>query len=85
MQRDRDEIEARVRQFIDREILQGQGADLTASTPLFALSILDSFALFSVINFIASEFNVVLPLESIAAKDFETTTAIADTVLARQS
>jgi acyl carrier protein len=74
---EQEQIERQVRQFIDREILSGQGSDLTASTSLFELGILDSFALFSVLGFIAAEFHVTLPLETVTREAFETTGAIA--------
>ena len=47
-----DQIEAELRGFIDKTLMEGQGADLTSSTPLFQYGILDSFALFSLIGFI---------------------------------
>lgn len=75
-----EEIELKVRQFIDREVLDGQGSDLTASSPLFELGILDSFALFSVLSFISTEFNVRMPLEAVTREGFETTGAIAEAV-----
>jgi acyl carrier protein len=75
-----EEIELKVRQFIDRQILQGQGADLTPSTSLFELGILDSYALFGVLGFISKEFNVTLKLEAVTREGFETTAAIAQAV-----
>jgi acyl carrier protein len=74
------EIELKVRQFVDRDILRGQGADLTATTSLFELGILDSFTLFTLINFVATEFSVTLPLEALKRESFETTNAIAMTI-----
>ena len=76
----RDQIESKLRDFIDTRIMEGQGRDLTSSTPLFDVGILDSFALFSVIAFIADEFNVAIALESLRTEDFENISAIAGLV-----
>ncbi len=78
-----DDIEARLRDFIDKALMRGQGADLDASTPLFELGILDSFTLFTVINFIATEFNVVLRLEQLRSEEFATIATIAAVVRSR--
>lgn len=79
------QIESRLRDFIDRSIMQGQGADLTASTSLFELGILDSFALFNLVSYISDEFKVTVPLESVTAEHFKDIAAIARTVQALRS
>ena len=73
-------IEGKIRDYIDRSILQGQGADLTPSTSLFDLGILDSFALFGLVAYIADEFQVTVPLESVTAEHFKDIAAIARVV-----
>ena len=60
------QIEDRIRDFTDRELFQGQGGDLTLSTPPFELGVIDSFAFFRLARFIEDEIHVTLPLESIA-------------------
>jgi acyl carrier protein len=77
---ERDQIESKLRGFIDQKLMNGQGADLTTSTPLFEFGILDSFALFRVISFIADEFQLTLPLESLRTEEFETIGTIAGLV-----
>jgi len=79
------QIEARIREFIDKDILQGQGADLTSSTPLFELGILDSFAFFQLIRFIEDEIHVTLQLESIGGEQFRDISTIARTVHSRMT
>ena len=59
-----------IRSFIDREILGGQGADLSKTTPLFELGILDSFALFALTSFLSQRFGVDIDFATLAAKDF---------------
>ncbi len=73
-------IAGKLRDFIDREILEGQGGDLTADTRLLELGILDSFSLFLVIDYIGKEFGVRLELEALAAEDFASIAVIARTV-----
>lgn len=79
------QIGASIRDFIDRTVLRGQGADVTTSMPLFELGILDSFALFTVLAFIEERFGVTLPLESVSADEFRDIDSIAGLVHARQS
>jgi acyl carrier protein len=74
---DRAHIEAKLRDFIDQSILDGQGADLSVSTPLFEFGILDSFALFTVIGFIADEWKLNMQLERLRTEDFESIATIA--------
>jgi acyl carrier protein len=77
---DQAAIENKVREFIDREVLEGQGADLTPETPLLELGILDSFSLFLLISFIAEEFKVKLELDKVGAEQFKNIATIASAV-----
>lgn len=80
---ERDHIVTRLRDFIDQALMNGQGHDLSDSTPLFEFGILDSFALFRVIGFIGEEFDLTLPLESLRTEEFQSIGTIADLVHAR--
>ncbi len=82
---ERTHIESKLRDFIDHSIMDGQGSDLTSSTPLFEFGILDSFALFSVLSFISDEFKVTVPLESLRTEDFENISTIAGFVQAKRA
>lgn len=73
-------IESRLRDFIDTTTMAGQGADLTSSTPLIELGILDSFSIFSLMTFIEQTFDVALRLESVTSDDFASIGAIAQLV-----
>jgi len=77
------QVQARIRDFIDKELLQGQGADLTDSTPLFELGILDSFAFFRLVSFIEEEIHVTLQLESVGSEQFQDISTIARLVHSR--
>ena len=80
---EREHIVARLRDFIDQTLLNGQGQDLSDDTPLFDFGILDSFALFRVIAFIGEEFDLTLPLESLRTEEFRSIATIADLVHGR--
>lgn len=77
---DRNLIEEKLRAFIDREVLQGQGSDLTSTTPLLTLGILDSFALFHLIQHVEQSFGVSLELETLGAEQFRDIAAIAGAI-----
>ena len=55
---ERSLIERKLCDFIEARLMDGQGAGLAATTPLFEYGILDSFALFSMLSFITQEFKV---------------------------
>lgn len=79
---ERDDIESALRDYIDRTVLRGQGADLTTTMPLFEYGILDSFQLFGLLNFVAERFGVTLRLERLTPDDFATIGSIAAAVQA---
>ena len=68
-------------EFIEREILAGEGADLTDSTPLLALGILDSFSLLALIGFVNREYGVRIDLAAVDPSDLSTLTNIASLVM----
>ena len=80
---DQPHIETRILDFINRQILEGQGGDLAVSTPLFELGILDSFAFFTLIDFITQEFKVAVELETVTAEQFRDISSIARIVHAK--
>ncbi len=77
---ERGQIETRLRDFIDQKLLEGQGGDLTPTTALFDLGILDSFAFFSLIEFISTEFKITLELETMSTEQFRDLSTIAGLV-----
>lgn len=81
----REQIESALRGFIDKTLMEGQGADLTSSTPLFQYGILDSFALFGLINFIEEEFSIPIQLEHLRTEDFATIGTISALVCSKLS
>lgn len=80
---ERHQIESKLREFVDASLMDGQGADVTASTPLFEYGILDSFGLVGLLAFIAEEFDVPARLELLKKEDFENIDTIARFVHAR--
>ena len=66
--------------FIRRQILEGEDLGLTATTPLLELGILNSMEVLSLVAFIESRFNVVVPPEQILADNFKDLQTIAGLV-----
>jgi acyl carrier protein len=66
--------------FINEELLDGQGLDLSEATPLFSLGVLDSFALLSLVAFLDRRYNITLNLGSLALQDLDTVSKIVFTV-----
>jgi clorobiocin biosynthesis protein CloN5 len=56
----------RLRNFVANELLNGDGRDLDADTPLLAWGILDSMSLIRLIDFIEEELKVSLPSDELA-------------------
>ena len=67
-------------EFIDREILGGEGTGLTDSTALLELGILDSFSLLSVINFMNQRYGIQIDLATVDASDLATLSNMASLV-----
>lgn len=68
----------RLLDYIRSAYLDGSSAvELTAKTPLLELNIIDSFAIFDLVNFLANEMGVKVPVERIHPENFRTVEAIA--------
>jgi acyl carrier protein len=70
------EISERITQFINEEILDGQAVELSYTSPLMELAVLDSFAMVMLLSFIGSQFGVKVDLSSINEHDFESVATI---------
>ena len=66
--------------FISRQMLEGEDVGLTATTPLLDLGILNSMEVLSLIAFIESSFQVVVPPDQILADNFKDLQTIAGLV-----
>ena len=69
-----------LRTFISRQMLEGEDIGLTATTPLLELGILNSMEVLSLIAFIESRFEVVVPPDQILADNFKDLQTIAGLV-----
>lgn len=64
--------EERVRQYILKEWLGDEGADLSFDEPLFSSGLLDSFAVSQLILFLEDEFQVRIKVAQVRIEDFDT-------------
>jgi acyl carrier protein len=71
-----------LKDFIVNQLLEDElTLELDLDTPLFELKILDSLAVVTVVNFIASEFNVQVPLEQLTADNLRSLASMGQMVL----
>jgi acyl carrier protein len=75
----RKAIEQALHDFVAKEILEGEGDELTPSTNLLALGIIDSLAVVSLRVFIERSFGVRMP-DGMQPEEFATLSAIAAVV-----
>jgi acyl carrier protein len=73
----RQEIEKSLHDFVARELLDGDAADLTSSTNLLAIGVIDSLSMVSLRTFVEQAFRVRLPDGVHAPEDFATLSSIA--------
>lgn len=67
-------------QFIDEQILEGEGADLTDDDPLFELGIIDSMTLAKMTAFIQQQFNVEITTDMLLPKHFKDVASISNLI-----
>lgn len=72
-------------QFIDKELLEGQAADLDANAPILELGILDSLSMVQFLSFVDETFGVQIPETKIIPEYFETVTTVAKLIISLQS
>ncbi len=73
---DRKAIEAKLLEFVATDLLHGDAEDLTASTNLLALGVIDSLSIELMSGFIERSFGVELP-HSAQPEDLTTVQAVA--------
>jgi acyl carrier protein len=76
---ERDRIETALHDFVAQELLDGDASELTPSTNLLALGIIDSLSMVSLRVFMERSFNVRVP-DGIQPEDFSTLAAMATMV-----
>ncbi len=68
----------RLIEHITSEYLEGEALDLTPDTPLLELNIIDSSALFDLVDFLRRETGVAVPVQEVTPENFMTVRRIAD-------
>lgn len=65
-------VAARIREYIVSAYLSDrEDVDLTEATPLLDLNIIDSFAIFDLVNFLTREMGVRIPVDRIHLESFQ--------------
>lgn len=70
----------RLIQHITSEYLEGEALELTPDTPLLELNIIDSGALFDLVDLLREETGVVVPLQEVTPENFMTVRSMAELV-----
>jgi len=73
-------IAGEIHAFLGDQILSGQDAGLTATTPLLELGILNSFGLFKLVAHLNERYGVDIKPEEITGRDFKNIESIVDLV-----
>ncbi|WP_394827344.1 phosphopantetheine-binding protein [Pendulispora albinea] len=73
-----------LKRYIADEILEGDGADLEADTPLLELGVLNSLEVARMMSFVQRTMGFVVPAASIRVENLGTLSAITDMVFALQ-
>lgn len=74
------EILDSLKNYIARELLDGQDIGLEASTPLLEWGIINSIEMARLVTFIQNRFNVAVPADKIVIQHFRNLAAITDLV-----
>jgi acyl carrier protein len=70
-----------LRDFVGREILDGQDIGLDETTPLLEWGIINSFEIARVVAFVAEQFGVRIPQDQIVVQHFDTIGHLTDLVI----
>lgn len=73
-------LESTLIDYVSGNLLDGEVAGLDADTPLLELNILDSVEVFSVVQFLQTEFDVAVPVASVVPENFSSVRAICGLV-----
>ena len=73
-----------LRAFIVNELLDGRSGDLTPSTPLLELGILDSFSMAEMVGFIQKTFDVSIEDIEVTPDNFRTLETITNLILTKK-
>jgi clorobiocin biosynthesis protein CloN5 len=73
-------ISAQIREFIGKEVLDGNDSDLNETTPLLEWGVLNSFETVRLRNFIKSQFQITVPNQEMNAANLTNIETIAKLV-----
>jgi acyl carrier protein len=76
-----DQVFAALRDFVGREILDGQDIGLDETTPLLEWGIINSFEIARVVAFVADAFRVTIPPDRIEVRHFDTLAHLTELVV----
>ena len=83
---DNENIKATVKSFILNEYLPGEDpAALTDTTPLMTTGILDSIAVLKVVNFLESEFGIIIEPHEAVVENLNTLSDMAQLVSSKKT
>ena len=74
---ERKEVIDKLRQFVVREILDGETQELDEKTPLLSVGVIDSLSLLRLLGFIEEEFGVEIAIESLDLESLRDLDSIA--------
>ena len=66
-----DELERALIEFVATELLDGDGGDLDAQTPLLAIGIIDSLSIVSLIQFLEVTCRITIPPDQVRPERFQ--------------
>lgn len=75
-----DNVIPELRDFIAREFLNGKDQGLDAATPLIEWGVIDSIAIVSLRDFVASRFGVEIPHSDLKPSNLSSLTTIASLI-----
>ena len=77
----RSEVLAQLKDFVARELLDGQGQELEESTPLLEWGIVNSLSLANLVGFAESRFGVKVPPEGLIPQNFQSLKHLTDLIV----
>lgn len=72
-------------QFINQEIMEGQGEDLQIDTPLLELGIIDSLSMVNLLTFIDRQYGIEIPADQALPEHFKDVESIAQLIKVKQN
>ncbi|MBU8897885.1 acyl carrier protein [Corallococcus sp. H22C18031201] len=77
-----EQILASLTQYVAHEILEDAAEDLTSTTPLLELGVLNSLETARMMAFVEKQFGITVPADAMRVENLQTLAAITDMVCA---